>query len=202
MVVRDSLGCPQGSGLLAALSAAVNLEQPGFFLVDDGEALSPVPIAVFLCKASHQAYGIASRRAPLKGYSLQFLYLEHSVLVYQFSLSVRGGFSHCQLLLVHARVGHVEELERFSLRCRNASFENRIPQVKWLFGVQQAPANLVLAVCKNLPRLHSHPGPVVGITRVGCHHRPVIRSQPAHHNRCAAFLYWFIFRKIWCDLCI
>ena len=81
LIVRYPLSHPDRT--LLSTAATKDLEEPGLFLVDYGDTLSAVGIAVLLGKFAHHAHSVAGVVAALEGYPLKFLDEEHAAAVAQ-----------------------------------------------------------------------------------------------------------------------
>ena len=182
VVVRDALGRPDGTGLTRA--GTVDLELPHLVGVGHGQAFAPVGIAVFLGHLAHQADGVTGVVAVLERQAFQFLDPEHAVAVDQLFAAVVGGLADGQLLLVHARIGRVDEAVGLQGGRHDAAGLIDTPRVPWFLLVQDVEEiGFGLARREGLARLDGHIGAVIGVAAVGGHHRTVAGGFLADHDR-------------------
>ena len=164
------------------LPGAVDLEMPDLFRVGEGEALAPVVVAVGLGQLVGDADGLAGRLGPLEDEPVELGRVDDAVLAHELAAAADRRLADGQLVLVHDRIGGVEE----GVGLRDLGDLARLQAVGVLrpFG----PLGLVIDL-GHLPGLvlrvgdDGHPGPVrPRIAGMRGHRRAVDRGQPADED--------------------
>ena len=184
MVIGHTLGGPYGTHF--AFARTKDFEVPNFVFVCDGEAFTGIVPAIAFQQVSGHADGLARGGATLHHQHAQALAVNETAVGFQLCSSAEGRFADGELLLIHARVGGVQELVSV---CYLVNFAHGNILVAGhlaglLFGPLAFHQRLFPACIMVASGFHQNVGArAVTVVGVRGHHGAVRRSPLAHGNR-------------------